>query len=603
MRGDILLALPRLDKERTVPADDCNPADPFDGVADYIDRAAGAALAEATVGISPLSLGSAYWDWASHLALSPGKQIHLAVKAWRKAARFARFAGGALAAPAHVDPCINPLPQDHRFRDPAWQTLPFALWQQGFLLTQQWWDAATRGVSGVEAHHERIVTFGTRQLLDMLAPSNFVATNPVIQQRIAETGGACLIDGAQQLLGDMDHALRRLPPAGAEQYRPGHAVAVTPGKVVYRNALIELIQYAPTTKMVHPEPVLIVSAWIMKYYILDLSPANSLVRWLVAQGYSVFMISWRNPPADLRDMDMDDYRRLGPIAALDAVQAITGAAKVHATGYCLGGTLLAIAATALARDGDDRLASLSLFAAQTDFTEAGELGLFIDSAQLQFLESLMWAQGYLDARQMAGTFQMLRSNDLLWSRLTHQYLMGERPLMTDMMAWNADGTRMPAAMHSQYLRRLFLDNELAEGRYRVDDRAISLSDLHVPIFAVGTERDHIAPWRSVHKLHLLTDAELTFVVTGGGHNAGIVAPPGHPERGYQLLTRPAEGIYLDPDEWLAQAASHQDSWWLAWKDWLDRRSGEPVAPPTIGKPASSAYAPIGDAPGDYVLEP
>ncbi|MFA5990553.1 MAG: alpha/beta fold hydrolase [Sphingomonas sp.] len=592
----------QLDKERTVPADERHSADPFDGVADFIDRAAGAGLAKASAGISPVSLALAYGDWALHLAMSPGKRTQLAAKAARMAVCFARYAASALADPARVEPCITPLPQDRRFRDPAWQALPFSLWQQSFLLTQQWWDAAMRDVGGVEAHHERVVAFATRQLLDMLAPSNFVLTSPVIQQRITETCGTCLIDGAQQWLDDIDHALRRLPPAGAKQFRPGHEVAVTPGRIVYHNKLIELIQYIPTTKKVRPEPVLIVPAWIMKYYILDLSPANSLVRWLVAQGYSVFMISWRNPSADLRDLGMDDYRRLGPIAALDAIQAITGAAKVHATGYCLGGTLLAIAAAALARGGDNRLASLSLFAAQTDFTEAGELELFIDSAQLQLLESLMWAQGYLGARQMAGTFQMLRSNDMLWSRLTHQYLMGEQPPMTDMMAWNADGTRMPAAMHSQYLRELFLDNDLAEGRYRVDDRVISLNDLHVPMFALGAERDYIAPWRSVHKLHLLSNAELSFVLTGGGHNAGIVAPPGRPDHGYRLLTRPAGGVYLDPDDWLDQATRHEDSWWLAWKNWLDCRSSTPVAPPPIGKPAS-AYAPGGEAPGKYVLEP
>jgi polyhydroxyalkanoate synthase len=479
--------------------------------------------------------------------------------------------------------------------------LPYALWQQSFLLCQQWWDAATREVPGVEPHHERVVNFVGRQVLDMLAPSNSVLTNPVVRRRVLETGGACLVEGVRLFGEDLERAVRRSPPVGAEPFLPGEAVAITPGQVVWRNDLMELIQYTPTTGEVRPEPVLIVPAWIMKYYILDLSPENSMVRWLVGQGFTVFMISWRNPDGALRDMGMDDYQRLGSLAALDAIQAITGAAKIHGLGYCLGGTLLAITAAAMARDGDARLATMTLLAAQTEFSEPGELGLFIDSSQIEFLESMMWAQGYLDSWQMSATFEMLRSNDLIWSRVIGEYLMGERPAMTDMMAWNADGTRMPYAMHSEYLRRLFLNDDLAEGRFPVEGRPISLSDLHLPIFAVGTEHDHVAPWHSVYKIHLLTDAEVTFALASGGHNVGVVAAPGNPKASYRLLTRSADGPYVDPENWERRAAAYSGSWWPACADWLVAHSGAPVAPPPMGAP-DKGYPVLEPAPGGYVRQ-
>jgi polyhydroxyalkanoate synthase len=575
--------------------------DPFEEVAALANRLTVSMVAQWTRGISPAALASAYFDWMSHLALAPGRLAHLALKAGRKELRLAHFAAGNVPG-APAEPVITPLPQDHRWDDPAWRDLPYAFWQQAFLLAQQWWDAATRDVPGMAPHHERVVNFVGRQLLDMVAPSNSPLTNPVLQRRIVETGGACLVEGAKLLREDLERAFRHSPPVGAEAFIPGEQVAVTPGQVIFRNELIELIQYAPATDTVQADPVLIVPAWIMKYYILDLSPENSLVRWLVGQGHTVFMISWRNPDGSLRDRDMDAYRRLGPMAALDAVQAITGAQRVHGVGYCLGGTLLAIAAAAMARDGDDRLASLSLFAAQTEFSEPGELGLFIDPSQLEFLDEMMWTQGYLDSRQMSGTFELLRSNDLIWSRLIGEYLMGERPAMNDLMAWNADGTRMPYAMHSEYLRRLFLNDDLAEGRFPVDGRPVSLSDLHLPIFALGTETDHVAPWRSVHKLHMLTESELTFVLTSGGHNAGIVSPPGHPHRHYRVLARPEGGPYLDPASWEREAVAHDGSWWPEWGAWLVARSGAPVAPPPMGAP-DKGFSPLMPAPGSYVRVP
>jgi polyhydroxyalkanoate synthase len=391
-------------------------------------------------------------------------------------------------------------------------------------------------------------------------------------------------------------------PAGPD--RPGFSVgrdlAVTPGKVVFRDAVMELIQYAPATATLGAEPVLIVPDWTMKYYILDLSSANSLVLWLVRRGRTVFAISWRNPGADIRDMSLDDYRVLGVMAAIEAVRSICPGAAIHATGYSLGGTLLTIAAAAMARDGDDRLASLSLFAAQTDFTEAGELQLFVTEDQLDVLNDITLAQGYLDSAQMGAAFQRRRLNDLIWNGPIHDYLLGEHDATSDLLAWEADGIRLPPRMHIEYLRQLFLHNDLAEGRFHVAGRRLALADLKLPLFVVGTERDKVAPWRSVFKLHLLIDGELTFVLTSGGHNAGIVSEPGHKMRHFRIRVRYAGADTLDPDEWESTTSSTKGSWWLAWGRWLDEHSlGQLRGPPTMGAPD---FPPICDAPGAYVHE-
>ncbi|AKH43771.1 polyhydroxyalkanoate synthase [Altererythrobacter atlanticus] len=322
---------------------------------------------------------------------------------------------------------------------------------------------------------------------------------------------------------------------------------------------------------------------------------------MVDQGYTVFAISWRNPGPEQRNLDMESYRRDGVMRAVEAVTDITGAESVHACGYCLGGTLLAIAAAAAARDGDKRFHSLTFLAAQTDFSEPGEIGLFIDEAQVRFLENQMWQQGYLDSSQMGGAFQMLRSADLVWSRGVQDYLLGERAPVNDLMAWNADGTRMPYAMHSQYLRQLFLENALARDRFRVGGSTISLEEISAPSYVLGTEKDHVAPWHSVWKIHTLTDCDLRFVLTSGGHNGGIVSPPGHPHRHYRGLTRNGGKRHADPDAWLASAEVTEGSWWTDWARWLDQHSGEPVAARKPGN-ARKGYPALEDAPGRYVLK-
>jgi polyhydroxyalkanoate synthase len=435
----------------------------------------------------------------------------------------------------------------------------------------------------------------------MVSPSNFVLTNPEILQHTIRQGGMNLMRGAHYLIQDLEKIVSGQSPGGTDEFAVGGNLAVTPGKVVFRNRLVELIQYAPATGEVKPEPILIVPAWIMKYYILDLSPQNSLVKYLTERGFTVFMISWKNPGPEDRDLGMDDYRRLGVMAALDAISAIVPEQKVHAAGYCLGGTMLSVAAATMARDGDERLKSMTLFAAQTDFTEAGELMLFINEGEIAFLEDMMWERGFLDTKQMAGSFQLLNSNDLIWSRISRHYLMGEPETADDMMAWNADGTRLPQRMHSEYLRHMFLNNDLSSGRFRVNGRPIALNDINSPIFAVGTARDHIAPWRSVHKIHLFADADITFVLASGGHNRGIVAALGSGRGNYQVLSKTSADRYLDPDAWEAAASRKEGSWWPEWVAWLEQRSGASVSPPAMGA-VTKGYAPICDAPGTYVLQ-
>ena len=570
-------------------------------MADRVDPPFHAALARRFASLSPAAGLLAASDWALHLAASPGKCMDLARLAMHQSGELAEYARERMTAGADQQARlgVQPAVEDRRFRAPEWQQWPFNYLHQSFLFKQQWWAAATHGVQGVEKHHENMVAFAARQWLDIFSPGNQLATNPVVLQRTLQQGGANLLRGALNAADDLQRLAADQGPAGVEDFVVGRDVAITPGKVVLKNRLMELIQYTPTTAAVHPEPILIVPAWIMKYYILDLSPHNSLIGYLVDQGHTVFCVSWKNPGYEDRDLGMDDYLELGFHAALDAVTTIVPGQKVHTTGYCLGGTMLAIAAAAMARDGDERLASLSLLAAQTDFSEPGELGLFIDESQLRLLDAQMHQNGYLKASQMAGAFQMLRSYDLLWSRMVNEYLLGERAPMNDLMAWNADATRMPALMHSQYLRRLFLNDDLSEGRYPVDGRPVSLGNLTLPMFMVGTLTDHVAPWRSVFKLHQMSPAEITFALTSGGHNGGIVNPPGNERRRYQLLTRPAGGSYVAPEEWLETAPRTQGSWWPAWLEWLKARSGTPAKPPRMG---AGAYKPVGDAPGTYVLE-
>lgn len=572
-----------------------------------LDLQAQAMLARLSGSLSPQSVALAWLDWASHLAASPGKLTELTQLAIEQANALGNYTRESLVAANRqslsADASLPTPPlQDRRFNDPLWHQFPYNVLQQAFLMNQRWWDTATRDVRGVGQHHADVVNFISRQLTDTLSPANQLLTNPIATKLTIDERGANLVRGMMNFIEDTRRQRDGCPANGAEDFQVGRDVALTEGKVVLRTPVMELIQYTPQTAKVHPEPILIVPAWIMKYYILDLSPHNSLVRYLVENGHTVFCISWKNPGPAERDLGMDEYLEQGFGAALEAVQTIVPERRVHATGYCLGGTLLAIAAAALTREGQaERLASLTLLGAQTDFSEPGELSLFIDESQVSMLEAEMAQTGFLRADQMAGAFQMLRSYDLLWSKMVQEYLIGERRSMNDLMAWNADATRMPARMHTQYLRRLYLDNELASSRYVVHGGPVTLLNLTLPTFCVGTTTDHVAPWRSVYKLHSLCPAEITFVLTSGGHNAGIVNPPENSRRRYQVATRPANGGVPLADQWQATAPLREGSWWPEWLAWLKARSGAPIKPPAMGA-ARKGYKPLDDAPGRYVHE-
>jgi polyhydroxyalkanoate synthase len=593
---------PCRDESRKLPLPDGRLAQRRPGLNfENLDRALSAATARLTGGISPYAIGAAWFDWASHLSRSPGRQLELSLAAAVNGLKLARFAARCAGGDACAPP-FAPAEHDRRFEDPAWCRLPSCLAVQSFLALEDWWSLATQHIRGMSKEHADRVAFLVRQGLDAMAPSNNIFLNPLLLERTIAEGGENLVRGAANLLDDASRVITGEPPESSMKFAVGRDLAVTPGSVVYRNDLFELIQYAPATASVRREPILIVPAWIMKYYILDLSPHNSLVRYLTNAGFTVFMISWKNPGPDDRELSLDQYRTQGTMTALDKVRLIVPEAKIHLTGYCLGGTIAAIAAATMAREGDDRLATLTLLAAQTDFSEAGELMLFVDESQVAFLEDMMWDQGVLDSSQMAGAFRILRTNELIWSRMIREYLLGDRDGMFDMRAWNEDPTRMPYKMHSQYLRSLFLENRLTAGRFAVEGRVIALKDIQVPMFGVGTESDHIAPWRSVYKTNLFTDNEMTFVLTNGGHNAGMLSEPGHEGRHYRVGTRRPGDHYRDPDSWAQQATCRTGSWWPEWVQWLSERSSpEEVAPPPPGAP-QRGLLPLERAPGTYVFQ-
>ena len=513
-----------------------------------VDSFLWSSFARVTGGLSPISLATAMFDWSAHMAVSPGHRNQIA---WR-------------AGQSALKTIVDSLSPENAGSPGAFSRIAF----ENLLRLM---DETAMGVPGVSRSHAEKVRFAMRLTLERLHPNNFLWTNEEALKTTREKAGANLVRGWMNVLEDAMTTLSGMQENEAAE-KVGTSLAVTPGRVVYRNRLIELIQYEPATKNVHAEPVLITPAWIMKYYILDLSPEKSLVDYLVSQGFTVFIISWRNPGQEDRNLSFDDYRCMGILAALDAVGAIFPDTRIHTVGYCLGGTLLSIAAAALARDGDDRIASLTLLAAQTDFRDPGELSLFIDESQLELLDASMDVEGVLTAEQMSGAFVMLRSRDLVWRRNQRAYLFGERDQLIDLMVWNNDTTRMPYRMHSEYLRRLFLNNDFVQGRFIVDRKPVAVSDIRAPIFALGTEKDHVAPWRSVFKIHLFADTEVTFALTNGGHNAGVVSEPGHPRRHHQILTKPDSEHYIAPEDWLETAEDREGSWWPSWVDWLAERS-------------------------------
>jgi polyhydroxyalkanoate synthase subunit PhaC len=572
-----------------------NESGPASGEGSF-DRELRAQLGQMTAGLAPTAFTTAWADWATHFALAPSRRAEVRREAIARAQDTWAFALRAFDGQALSPADGFEGAPDRRFAGETWSNFPYNVLARAWRNQAEVMKAAIQRVEGVSEDHSELIDFGLRLMLDATSPSNFLASNPELLAKTQAEGGQNLVRGLRNWVEDLKIMIDGAPPAGTEAFEVGKAVAVTRGKVVLRNDLIELIQYAPATPKVHAEPVLIWPAWIMKYYILDLSPHNSLVKYLVDQGHTVFMVSWKNPGEEDRDISLRDYIEQGFRAALDAVSAIVPRRKVHAVGYCIGGTLLAIGAALLGRErrkGDEeRLASVTLFAAQTDFSEPGELAFFINPAQLAMLDASMERKGVLESRQMGGAFVLLRAQDLLWQPLVDNYLKGERAPMIDLMAWNADGTRMPCRMHSEYLYRLYLDNELATNRMPVDGKVVRLSDIRVPMFVVGTEVDHVAPWKSVYKVgNLVRSDDFTFLLTAGGHNAGIVCGPVHPKRHYRMLSRRLIDPHLAPEEW-TEAAERQPG---------AAHSGPMIKPPTMGAPRLG-YAVLDDAPGQYVRQ-
>jgi polyhydroxyalkanoate synthase len=566
-----------------------------ENIFDIIDSLYQSQQARMTYGMSPAILQDDLFSWINHLSSAPGKMLKLACFPLLNGKKTAKSLFNEAGPGGALDP---------RFNSDGWKLWPWRFYAESYLVLEDWCREATSNVPGLDEKVEQAVAFQARQITDAISPANFPATNPDVVQETIMSGGMNWARGTANAIEDMRRMVLGKKPFEAEGFEVGKNLAVTPGKVVLRNHLIELIQYEPRSDVVLKEPMLILPAWIMKYYIMDLSPQNSLVKWLLEQGHTVFIVSWRNPNAEDRDIGLDDYFRQGAMAALDAVSTIVPDTKIHLAGYCLGGTLALITAAALAGNGDDRLKSLTLLAAQGDFTEAGEIKLFLRDSQIKYLESTMWAQGYLDSGQMAGAFKMLRSYEMLWSKMVNTYLKGQRTKMIDLMVWNADATRLPYKMHSEYLKKLLLHNDFVEGRLTIEGKPVVPENIKLPVFAVGTEKDHVVPWISAFKIHLLVNTSVTFVLCNSGHNAGIVSEPGHRGRYYRIYERKPGDPYISPANWLTRSELNQaKSWWGAWHKWIeDYSSPERVKAPSVMGTTGGAYQPVCDAPGTYVFQ-
>jgi len=486
--------------------------------------------------------------------------------------------------------------RDRRFRDDSWQENPAAdALKQGYLVYSQWLMDMADGLESVDPTLHHRAKFWTQQWIDAISPSNYAMTNPEVIQETARTGGMNLVRGMQNVFSDVQQG--RISQVPENSFTVGVDLAVTPGKVIYQNPVIELIQYEPTTEKVREIPILIVPPWINRYYVMDMQPRNSLYKYIVDSGFTLFTISWKNPDGPTLDMGWDDYVDYGPLAAIDVVKSVTGAKQVNTVGYCLGGIIEQVTVAYLAAIGDESVNSATLFAAHQDFRDAGDISVFISGPEVLFLEWLMAASGgYLDGKNMAATFNMLRSNDLLWNYYIHNYLLGKEPPAFDLLYWNSDGTRVPGQVHSFLMREFFLENKLMEPNgIKVKDVAIDLGKIKTPTYAVATKNDHIVPWRGAFNIRELQCGPVRFILSGGGHIAGIINPPADKKRAYWIN----EGDDVDPDEWFEGAEKFDGSWWGDWTAWLDEQSGDEVDPPFMG---NDEYTPIMDAPGSYVLE-
>ncbi len=546
----------------------------------------------------PLQLTQTFMDFTAKMLADPNRLVQAQMELWQQYMNLWQVtAQRMMGQPAA--PVAEPAKGDKRFNDPAWKDeVVFDYLKQSYLLTARWLQGTVKEVEGVDDKTAKKVDFYTRQFIDAMSPSNFAMTNPQVVKATVESKGENLLKGLQNMLTDLERGKGKLAirQTDMDAFKVGGNVATSPGKVVYQNELMQLIQYAPSTAEVYQVPLLIVPPWINKFYILDLKPENSFIKWATEQGYTVFVISWVNPDERLAGFVFEDYMKKGPLAALDAIEKATGQRKVSAIGYCIGGTLMATTLAYMAARDDDRIAACTFFTAQVDFTEPGELGVFIDEDQLAGIEQMMSKKGYLEGAEMATTFNMLRANDLIWSFVVNNYLMGKDPFPFDLLYWNADATRMPAALHSYYLRNMYQKNLLSQpGGLVVDSVPIDLRKITIPVYLQAGKEDHIAPAKSVYKATQIFKGPVRFMLAGSGHIAGVVNPPRNKKYQHWLNETATNPPTLA--EWQAGAKEFPGSWWHDWDKWLSALSG-PKVPARV--PGEGGLPAIEDAPGSYV---
>lgn len=546
--------------------------------------------------MDPFNLKQLYGEWLMAAIQDPQKLMGTHAGYLQKSMELYRHSALSFLG-IDSPPVVEEGRGDRRFRHEDWVQEPaFGYIKQSYLLISQWMRELVTDLDGLDDHTAEKVRFFTERYLDAMSPTNFALTNPAVLEKIVETKGGNLVHGLKNMLEDLERGkgMLQIQMTDSEAFELGKNVAVTPGKVVYQNRMFQLIQYTPTTKKVFKRPLLVVPPWINKFYIMDLQPKNSLLRWLVEQGHTVFVISWINPDESYREITFDDYLKDGVVNATDVVQEITGESEINAIGYCIGGTLLTTTLAYMKAAGDDRIKSATYFTTMLDFEEPGELGVFIDEEQICGLEQRMEKDGYLEGSSMAGAFNLMRANDLIWSFYVNNYLLGNDPRPFDLLYWNSDSTRMPAKMHSWYLRNMYQKNLLKEpGGLTVADVPIDISTIDIPVCFVSTVEDHIAPWKSTYAGAQLFSGPARFILGGSGHIAGVINPPEAEKYDYRVI----DGLPSDPNDWAENAEKNPGSWWPEWQRWIAPMGGEQVA---ARKPGTGKYKVLEDAPGSFV---
>ncbi|MCB2100457.1 MAG: class I poly(R)-hydroxyalkanoic acid synthase [Rhodobacterales bacterium] len=549
----------------------------------------------------PLNVGSAFLEMTTRMMTDPARLATAQMNLWKDYLSLwqntaARMMGGE---PANL---IEPERDDRRFKDDAWQENElFNFIKQSYLLTSRWLQTTVNDVDGLDDRTAKKVDFYTKQFVDAVSPTNFVMTNPEVLRATVETRGENLVNGLKNLLEDLEagNGQLRIKMTDVEAFKVGENIATTPGKVIYRNDMMELIQFTPTTDKVHKTPLLVIPPWINKFYIMDLRPKNSFLKWAVDQGHTVFCMSWVNPDEKHAQKGFTDYMLDGPVKAMDLVQEATGVEGVNMLGYCLGGTLLACTLAYLKAKGDTRCKSATYFTTMLDFSKPGDLGIFTDEETVSSLEEKMAERGYLEGSEMAGTFNMMRANDLIWSFVVNNYLLGKDPFPFDLLFWNSDSTRMPAAMHSYYLRKFYMENKLKDpGGITLDGVPIDLRTIETPSYMISAREDHIAPWDSTYAGTQLFSGPVRFVLAASGHIAGVINPPAANKYCHWINDHKVDRQPADPQDWLKESSQHDGSWWTDWGKWVRKFAGPKTTEPR--QPEDSGFEILCDAPGEYV---